>query len=188
MVGRSSFSRVIPGGATVFRATSARNIAHTGRRRSPARASDADFRVSMQGGNMRSSLWQKRRMRRSAALALRRKASSTSRPSGVLLLSYPRSSLRIVPFRLPAPLDISRVSGAMSPVSIPDALASGSSSSGPRISLPGLLFSSGVDGASALAAASAGDCPFRARFPLGRGTVFPPRGRTAFRTSVLRRG
>ena len=35
----SSFSRVIPGGATVFRTTS-------------ARASDADFRVSMQGGNM----------------------------------------------------------------------------------------------------------------------------------------
>lgn len=54
MVGRSSFSRVIPGGATVFRATSARNIAHTGRRRSPARASDADFRVSMQGGNISS--------------------------------------------------------------------------------------------------------------------------------------
>lgn len=54
MVGRSSFSRVIPGGATVFRATSARNIAHTGRRRSPARASGADFRVSMQGGNISS--------------------------------------------------------------------------------------------------------------------------------------
>lgn len=79
-----------------------------------ARASGADLRVSMQGGNMRSSLWQKHRMRRSAAFALRRKTSSTSRPSGVLLLSYPRASLRIVPFRLPAP-STSRVSDAIFP-------------------------------------------------------------------------
>ncbi len=171
MVGRSSFSRVIPGGATVFRATSARNIAHTGRRRSPARASGADFRVSRQGGNMSSLAEAPDAEIGGVCLAAKDLFNVTSfRGSPPFLFSLFSSCL--APFGSPR-LSTSRASlESCLPSPSPTPSPPVQILPGPGFRSPGFVFSSGVDGASPFAAASAGDWPFR--------RAFLPRARHSF--------